>query len=128
MLFQKVFISLHSECKKRQIIAVCFRLGEIKKIKYGQQDISFRIISAFCCQRESSNSDANGFAHNGDNVAQSSRSDGKRFSPHCQGRAGYAIVQYAATLKTIACRQRLRGIDTHTRHQRCHRQHILLWQ
>ena len=81
-------------------------------MKYGQQDISFRIISAFCFQRESSNSDANGFAHHGDNVAQSSRSDGKRFSPHCQGRAGYAVVQYAATLKTIACRQRLRGIDT----------------
>ena len=114
MLFQNVFIPLQSEYKMRQINAVCFRFGEIKKIKYGQQDISFRIISAFCCQRESSNSDANGFAHNGDNVAQSSRSDGKRFSPHCQGRAGYAVVQYAATLKTIACRQRLRGIDTHT--------------
>ena len=45
------------EYKMRQIIAVCFRFGAIKKIKYGQQDISFRIISAFCCQRESSNSD-----------------------------------------------------------------------
>ena len=60
--------------------------------------------------------------------ADNAYDDGKRFSPHCQGRAGYAVVQYAATLKTIACRQRLRGIDTHTWCQRCHRQHIVLWQ
>lgn len=32
MLFQNVFIPLQSEYKMRQIIAVCFRLGEIKKI------------------------------------------------------------------------------------------------
>ena len=47
MLFQKVFIPLQSEYKMRQIIAVCFRFGAIKKIKYGQQDISFRIIFCF---------------------------------------------------------------------------------
>ena len=75
MLFQKVFIPLQSEYKMRQIIAVCFRFGAIKKIKYGQQDISFRIISAFCCQRESSNSDAYRFAHNGEYDAQPSRSN-----------------------------------------------------
>ena len=49
MLFQNVFIPLQSEYKMRQINAVCFRFGEIKKIKYGQQDIFFRIIFAFCC-------------------------------------------------------------------------------
>ena len=105
MLFQKVFIPLQSEYKMRQIIAVCFRFGAIKKIKYGQQDISFRIISAFCCQRESSNSDAYRFAHNGEYDAQPSRSNGKRFAPYCQGRAGYAVVQYAVAIEAVACRQ-----------------------
>ena len=128
MLFQKVFIPLQSEYKMRQIFAVCFRFGAIKKIKYGQQDISFRIISAFCCQRESSNSDAYRFAHNGEYDAQPPRSNGKRFAPYCQGRAGYAIVQYAVAIEAVACRQRLRGIDTHTRHQRCYWQHIFFGQ
>lgn len=36
MLFQKVFIPLHSEYKIRQIIAVCFRFGEIVPITFVQ--------------------------------------------------------------------------------------------
>ena len=36
MLFQKVFIPLHSEYKKRQIIAVCFRFGAIVPITFVQ--------------------------------------------------------------------------------------------
>ncbi len=51
-----------------------------------------------------------------------------KLSPHCQGRAWHADIQYAVADKAVACRQRLRGIDTHTWHQRCHRQDIVLWQ
>lgn len=36
MLFQKVFIPLHSKYKMMQIIAVCFRFGAIVPITFAQ--------------------------------------------------------------------------------------------